>query len=144
MGHIVDIQVDGTTVATYEWKGSLPTVRLGKWQIESESVSGTSAIQQTARGPKGKVIRVTSDVNGILLGRAVVLLDAVASEIGLSGQWQRGLRSVDADTDELDLGQNRSLKFHMRTISPGERVGVEDGTEKPLFWGLLAVIGGKH
>jgi len=136
-GRLVDVGVDGTIVATYEWQGSLPTVRLGKWQIETESVSGSEAIQQTARGPNGKIIRSNgATVNGTVLSRPSALLDSLASELHLPGQWQAGLHSYGPDAAELDLGPNRSLKFHMRTVSPGQRIAVEDVTGRTLFWDM--------
>ncbi len=140
-GQVTEVTMAGKPIISYDWTAApyaVPMRFFNRWTVVTSVLPDGSASQQVMDSHGAQRASSTILAHGRQLAHPAVVLDAYATDLGLSPGWQAGLETVSANEVRLPAhGKSISLRYH--AIGDGVRVAEADGT--PVLWDIDLPLG---
>lgn len=140
-GRLTDVSVGERPVVSYDWSEEpyhVPLRFVNRWSIDTSVMPDGSGTQQMIDPAGGQHASGVVLAHARELARSTMLLDALATDLGLAPGWQEGQQVTSANDVQLRVdGKTISIKYH--SVGQGVRVGESEG--KATLWDLDLPLG---
>lgn len=140
-GRVTEVSMAGKPIISYDWAMApyaVPMRFFNRWTVITSVLPDGSASQQVIDSHGAQRASGTVLAHGRQFPHPAVVLDAFATDLGLSGEWQQGMETTSSGEVRLPAnGKTVSLRY--RSTGEGVRVAEADGM--PVLWDIDLPLG---
>jgi hypothetical protein len=140
-GRVTEVSLAGRPIISYDWNTApyaVPMRFFNRWTVVTGVLPDGSASQQVIDSHGTQRASGTVLAHGRQFPHPAVVLDAFATDLGLSGEWQQGMETTSSGEVRLPAnGKIVSLRYH----DAGEGVRVAESDGKPVLWDIDLPLG---